>query len=184
MRTQISPLIPLWIIIKSTPPSSGSTTNSIKTELLFHQRGFASQKCCAPQRSIWPSYRGEVMEKLNKPPCERICWFGMNCRYRFLHCPFKHPHWIEKPNQKAIKPVDLGRNSKRLTQICQFRGAVKSASNETNSNSWNPLLSRRGKRAIGKIEATRRRDLPPKGQGKADSWVSDVGVLLTYDPLY
>ena len=61
------------------PPSCGSTTNSTKTKLLFHQRGFASQKCCAPQQSIWPSYRGEVMEKLNKPPWERICWFGMNC---------------------------------------------------------------------------------------------------------
>ena len=38
------------------------------------------------------------------------------------------------------------------------------------------MQSRRGKRAIGKIEATRRRVLPPRGQGKAASCVSDVGV--------
>ena len=53
---------------------------------------------------------------------------------------------------------------------------MKYPSNGTNSNPWNPLLSRRGKRAIGKIEATRSRVLPPKGKGKADSWDTDVGV--------
>ena len=37
-----------------SPPSCGSTTNSTKTKLLFHQRGFASQKCSAPQQSICP----------------------------------------------------------------------------------------------------------------------------------
>jgi len=66
----------------------------------------------------------------------------------------------------------LGR---RLVDGASKQGKPCRAPSTSNMTVWHILRTRGGKRAIRRMEATRMRGLPPKGQGKAKSWVSAIG---------